>query len=123
VEKDWEARFADKQPGWTTLSGLIRTVPAKLAVVYWIIVILAFFAVQWAGFDMISIGAIPMAALTAPSSLLAMAITTSLPEAILRPLTSTVGTFFVFPVVCGGLNAILIFLLGLAIQHRCNRRT
>jgi hypothetical protein len=101
------------------------TTPAKIAAAYWIAVLLVFFAMQRAGFDMIGDGAIPIAVLTAPWSLLAIAATSSLSsalsQALLRPFVSTVGTLLVFPVVCGGLNAILIFVLGSAIQRRRNR--
>ena len=104
----------------------IRTTPAKIAAAHWIAVLLAFFAMQRAGFDMIGSGAIPIAALTAPWSLLAIAVTSSLSSApsqtLLHPFISTVGTFVIFPVICGGLNTILIFVVGLAIQRRRNRR-
>ena len=87
--------------------------------------LLTFFAMQRAGFDMIGNGAISIAAMTAPWSLLAIALTTSLSSAasqsLLHPFISTIGTFVVFPVVCGGLNVILIFILGSAIQRRRRR--
>lgn len=125
MEKDWEARFTDQHAGRPTISKSIRTKPAKIAVAYWIAMLLTFFAMQRAGFDMIGNGAISIAAMTAPWSLLAIALTTSLSSAasqsLLHPFISTIGTFVVFPVVCGGLNVILIFILGSAIQRRRRR--
>jgi hypothetical protein len=125
LEKDWEARFAERHPARPTLFQVIRTKPAKIAAAYWIAVLLVFLGMQAAGFDMIASGAIPIAALTAPWSLLVIAATGSVSsapsEALLRPFISTAGTFFIFPVLCGCLNAVLIFAVGSAIQRRRNR--
>jgi len=125
VEKDWEARFADPDSGRPTLRQLIRTKPAKIAAAYWGGVLLVFLGLQVAGFDMVGNGAIPVAALTAPWSLLAIAATSSLvsapSQALLRPLISPVGTFLIFPVLCGGLNAALVFVLVSAIRRRRSR--
>ena len=125
MEKDWEARFADQHAGRPTISKSIRTKPAKIAAAYWLAVLLTFFAMQRAGFDMIGDGAILIAAMTAPWSLLAIGLTTSLSSpasrSLLHPFISTIGTFVVFPVICGGLNFILIFTVGSAIQRRPRR--
>ncbi len=70
---------------------------------------------------MIGEGAIPLVALTAPSSILAFAITSSVSSgpfnAYLQPFISTLGTFVILVVVCGGLNAVLVFIAGSAIER------
>lgn len=125
MEKDWGARFADPDTGRSALRQLIRTKPAKIAAAYWAGVLLVFVGMQAAGFDMIGNGAILVAVLTAPWSLLAITATSSLSSApsqeLLRPLISPVGTFLIFPVLCGGLNSVLVFMLVSAIQRRRHR--
>jgi hypothetical protein len=125
LEKDWEARFGERHTTRPTLLQLIRTKPAKIAAGYWAAVLVVFLSMQAAGFDMIGNGAIPVAAVTAPWSLLVIAATSSTSstpsQALLRPFISTVGTFLIFPALCGGLNAVLIFTLGTAIQRRRHR--
>ena len=125
MEKDWEARFAERHTARPTLLQLIRTKPAKIAAAYWIVVLLVFFCLQAAGFDMIASGAIPLAALTIPWSLLVMAATSSMSsvpsQTLLQPFISTVGTFLIFPIVCGSLNAVLIFVLLSALERRRHR--
>ena len=122
MEKDWEARFAERHNARLTLLQLIRTKSAKIAAAYWIVVLLVFFGLQAAGFDMIASGAIPLAALTIPWSLLVIAATSSISsgpsQTLLQPFISTVGTFLIFPIVCGGLNAVLIFILLSALERR-----
>lgn len=126
VEKDWEARFAERHTARPSLLQLIRTRPAKIAAAYWIFVLLVFFALQATGFDMIASGAIPLAALTIPWSLLVMAATSSISsvpsQTLFQPFISTVGTFLIFAIGCGGLNAVFIFVLVSALERR-QRRT
>lgn len=126
MKKDWEARFKDSHPDQPTLLQMIRTRPAKIAIAYWIVVLLSFFGMQAAGFDMIASGAIPVAALTVPWSLLMIAATSSISsassQALLEPfISSTIGTFLILAVVCGALNAVLIFMLLSAIERRRHR--
>lgn len=89
-------------------------------------VVVVFVGLQAAGFDMIASGAIPVATLTAPWSVLLIAATSSVSsapaEAMLRPFViSTGGTFFLLVVVCGGLNSALIVMLASVIERRRNR--
>ena len=128
MEKDWEARFADKATGLARISQLVRSGPMMIAGAYWIAVLMAFFRMQHAGYDMIGTGALLIAYLTAPCSLLSFAIANSISlgpgEAQFRQfLTSDSATFVIFPVFGGGLNAALIFALASAIQryHRRSR--
>jgi hypothetical protein len=105
------------------LSQLIHGVPAKIAAGYWSLVLFAFFGMQAGGFDMIASGAIPVAVLTAPWSLVAIAVVTSClasdsARTTCQPLISAPGTFLVLPVLCGGLNAILVFVTMSAIQRK-----
>jgi hypothetical protein len=68
-----------------------------------------------------------MALLTAPWSILAIAVGSAPSLApwreMLRPVTSTAGTFVIFAGVCGGLNAVLIFALMSAFQLRKQRHS
>jgi hypothetical protein len=115
LEKDWEARFGDRRANRPRLSKLIRTRPAKIAAGYWLVVSLLFFVMEFADFDM---GAgVPVAVLTVPWSLLATAFGMSHPSAT-QPFVSPAGNFAIFVVLCGGLNAILIFVLFSALQRR-----
>jgi hypothetical protein len=127
LEKNWEARFADHHAGRTT-----RAKIAKIAAGYWIVVLLVFFAMQLAGFEMSGhdslLTAFLLAALTAPAGLLVFALAMSgafesllRPLALLGPLSPTIQVFLVLPVVCGGLNAIFIFVLLSAIQRLRHR--
>ena len=107
------------------LSKLLRTLPAKIALGYWTAVVLVFFMMLGAGFDMIGDGAIPVAAMTAPWSLLVIGMVTSpVPPhpAVLQSCISTVGTFVIFPVICGGVNACLLFGLFSVVESRRRRR-
>lgn len=128
MEKDWEARFADKGTGFARMSQLIRSGPMKIAGAYWIIVLMAFFGMQHAGYDMNGGGTVLTAYLTAPSSLLSFAIANSIslgpwgPQ-LRRFLMSDAATFIIFPVFAGGLNASLIFALASVIQHYRHRRS
>jgi hypothetical protein len=74
---------------------------------------------------MIGSGAIPIAGLTLPWSVLMMMAHPSLPADPSRPyhdpLVSSLGTFILLPLICGGLNAIAIYLLVGAIQRRRGR--
>jgi hypothetical protein len=119
MEKDWEARF-DPRLGRPSFLKLVPRRPVTVAGAYWIAVVVVFLVLKQIGYDMIGIGAGAIAALTAPWSLLAIAVTTSLSTSghhvLLRPLISTAGTFLLFPVICGGLNAGTVFLLGSVIQ-------
>jgi hypothetical protein len=80
---------------------------------------------QLAGFDMIGTGAIPIAVLTAPSSVLMMMAHPSLHLDPTRPyydpLVSSLGTFVLLPLVCGGLNATILYWLVSVIQRRRHR--
>src|SRR5579862_9705741 len=92
LDNDWEGRFTDQATGPPAISNLIRSTPTKIAATYWLAVLLVFFGLQRAGFDMIGDGAIPIAALTAPGSLLAIAVaistTSATSQALLRPFIS-----------------------------------
>jgi hypothetical protein len=94
-----------------TRSRLAWKKPAKIALGYWTGVSLLFLVMQAAGFDMIADGAIPVVGLTAPWSLLAIGLISSIgsdpPQALLSLTISPVGTFLILPVLCGGLNAVL----------------
>jgi hypothetical protein len=80
-----------------------------------------FFAMQGAGFDMIGSGAIPVAVLTAPWSVLMIALGSSpwsaQHQAALRALESPLVAFAVLAILCGGLNATLILTLPSAFQR------
>jgi len=99
--------------------------PAKIAAGYWIIVWLAFFAMQRAGFDMNGSGAIPVAALTAPWSVLVIALGSSpwsaQHQSAFHAIESPLGTFVIFAILCGGLNAALLLTLPSAFQRARKR--
>jgi hypothetical protein len=120
LEKDWAARFESRPAG----KGLDR-VGALVAGGYWVLTIVAFLMLQLAGFDMLGTGAIPMAVLTAPSSVLMMMAHPSLHLDPTRPyydpLVSSLGTFVLLPLVCGGLNASILYWLVSVIQRRRRR--
>ncbi len=89
--------------------------------------IVAFLILRLAGFDMIGHGAIFIAALTMPSSVLMLLAHPSLPPDPARPyhdlLASSIATFVLFPLICGGVNALAIYWLASMIQRRRHRRT
>jgi hypothetical protein len=118
VAKDREARLAQEPDP----QKFIRRTPAMIAVGYWLFTMLVFFGLQNAGMDMIGTGGIPMAVLTLPWSLLVIAMTSSASSApalsLLHSPTSPVRTFVLFPVICGGLNALAIYGLLIATGRR-----
>jgi hypothetical protein len=120
--KNWEARFADRPPA----TKLNRTA-ALVAGGYWLLAIAAFLILQGAGFDMIGSGAIPVAALTLPWSALMIMAHPSLPPDPSRPyhdpLVSSLGTFVLLPLICGGLNAFTLYWLVTAVQRWRKRKT
>jgi hypothetical protein len=89
---------------------------------YWLLAIVAFLVLQGSGFDMIGSGAIPVAGLTLPWSVLMMMAHPSLPPDPSRPyhdpLVSSLGTFVLLPLICGGLNAFTLFWLVSSVQRR-----
>jgi hypothetical protein len=115
-DKDWEARFESRRVS----RGVSRTALA-IAAAYWLLTLVVFFAMQVDGFDMLGEGALLIAGVTVPWSLLVIAMTSSASSApsgtLLRPFISPIGTFVLFPVVCGGLNAIAIFWLMSAVKR------
>jgi hypothetical protein len=117
LEKDWEARFENRPPA----KKLNRTA-ALVAGGYWLLVVAAFLALQGVGFDMIGSGAIPVAALTLPWSILIIMAHPSLPPDPSRPyhdpLVSSLGTFVLFPLICGALNALLLYWVVSVVQRR-----
>ena len=74
---------------------------------------------------MIGTGAIPIAALTIPWSILLMMVHPSIHPDPTRPyydpLGSPLGTFILVPLLCGGLNAIVIYWLVAAIVRQRRR--
>jgi hypothetical protein len=125
-EKNWEARFQDHRPRLPGQRRWFDPLAAKVAFVYWAFVVIIFLALQRSGGDMIGIGSYPVLLVTAPSSLLIIAITSSGPsdplayaEGLLSP---PVETFLMLPGLAGGLNAALIFLVLTWIQRVRDRR-
>lgn len=125
MEKDWDARFANRPKSRVTASEFLARMPTKVAAVYWMIVLILFFVLQSSGADMIGTGAVLVGLLTVPSSALVIAVTSSsafdASQATLQPFISSFGTFLILPVLCGGLNAALIFMLVAWIQRRRHR--
>jgi hypothetical protein len=64
VDKDWEARFAQKAQG-----KFIRKTPAIIAVSYWLFTMLKFFVMRRAGWDVTTDGGLLVAAVTLSWSL------------------------------------------------------
>ena len=111
---NWKLSFrAEHKLPWTA---------ALVAGGYWLLVVAAFLALQGVGFDMIGWGAIPVAALTLPWSILILMARPSLPPDPSRPyhdpLISSLGTFVLFPLICGALNALLLYWLVSVVQRR-----
>jgi hypothetical protein len=117
MEKDWEARFADRPPAAKPK----LTASLVVAGSYWALTIMAFLVPQFSGFDMIGAGSIPVAILTLPSSLLMFAAQPMFRLDAARPyhdpLVSSLGMFVLLPLISGGLNAFLIFATLSAIQR------
>lgn len=117
LEKDWGTRFENRPDR----AGLNRTA-AGVAGIYWGLTIAVFLALQSTGFDMIGDGAIPVAFLTFPwSVLLIMAHPTLHPDPSRPyhdPLVSPLGTFLLLPLLSGALNAVILYWLVAAIQRR-----
>jgi hypothetical protein len=87
----------------------------------WILVVVAFVALQHAGWGMTAEGADLAAAFTAPWSLVIIAgYVHSAPPASLLP--GTLGIFFLFPLISGGINSFIIYWLVYAIQRRRGRK-
>jgi hypothetical protein len=117
LEKDWEARFENRQA-----RGTLNRTAAAVACGYLALTIAVFITLQLTGWDMIGPGAIPVAVLTAPWSILViMAHPSFHPDPgrpTYDPLVSSLGTFMLFPIVCGGLNAIILYWLISVVQRR-----
>jgi hypothetical protein len=117
LEKDWEARFENRQA-----RGTLNRTAATVACAYLALTIAVFIALQVTGWDMIGSGAIPVAVLTAPWSILViMAHPSFHPDPATPtydPLVSSLGTFVLFPIACGGLNAIILYWLISVVQRR-----
>jgi hypothetical protein len=98
---------------------------AILAGGYWLFTILIFFWVKYAGWDVTTDGALPIAGVTLPWSLLVMAMTSSAISTPARDLVQTLisptGTFVLFPVICGGLNAATLYGLMTLIRQKRRR--
>jgi hypothetical protein len=122
LEKDWEARFANRR---STIK--LKHPAALVALSYWLLTILIFFVLQHAGWDMIGEGAIPIAALTLPWSMLVILAHPSLPPDPSRPyhdpLVSSLGTFILFPLICGGVNTLALYWIVGAVQRRRRRKS
>jgi hypothetical protein len=122
LEKDWEARFENRP-----VRGKFNRIAALVAGSYWVLMIMAFLLLQLAGLDMIGHGAILIAMLTLPSSVLMLLAHPSLPPDPSRPyhdpLASSFATFVLFPLICGGVNAFAIYWLVSTIQRRRHRKT
>ena len=116
-EKGWEARF-EERPGAFSPKRAFTKEAAAVSGVYWGLVLAMSFVLQVSGADLIGIGALPIAAVTVPWSLLAIAVGSRATQDQLSPLVSPLGTFIVFSVLCGGLNAVLIAVVWSAIQRR-----
>ncbi|GEM_PF-5031435 len=98
-----------------------------IAGIYWVLVLAVFFFSQRLGLNMTGHGSVPVILLTMPWSLFAL-LTWQLVELLpygaemLRPLNTALGMCVMFPVMCGGLNAILILATASAVQRRQRRR-
>jgi hypothetical protein len=117
LEKDWEARFENRRA-----RGTLNRTAATAACGYLALTIAVFIALQVTGWDMIGPGAIPVAVLTAPwSALVIMAHPSFHPDParpMYDPLVSSLGTFVLFPITCGGLNAITLYWVIRVVQRR-----
>jgi hypothetical protein len=116
--KDWAARFEKRAGAFSSIRQALTKEAAAVAGAYWGLVLAASVVLRLSGADMIGTGALPIAALTVPWSLLAIAVGSSATPDQLSPLVSPLGTFIVFPVLCGGLNAVLIVVAWSAIRRR-----
>jgi len=121
VEKNWEARFANRPP-----SRKFNRTAAFVAGGYWWLAIGAFLAMQNSG-DVIGLGGVLVWAVTLPSSLLIFAAGPLLrPDQNLAynsPVLHPLGIFVLFPLICGGLNSLLIYWLVGAIQRWRGRKS
>jgi hypothetical protein len=120
-EKNWEARFQQSGTFSSSIGQICTKEAAVIAGAYWALVLVVFLLLQSSGADMVGDGALPIAALTVPWSLLAIAVGSVAPQAQLHPLISPLGSFFIFPVLSGGLNAVLIAIIWSAIQRGRHR--
>ena len=122
VEKDWGARFENRP-----IRGKFSKIAAVFAGSYWALTITAFLILQLAGFDMIGPGAVFIALLTVPLSVLMFLAHPSLTLDPVRPdhnlLASSIGTLILLPLICGGVNALAIYWLVGAIQRRRRHKT
>src|ERR1019366_3174213 len=91
---------------------MVKTrLPFFAAGAYWITTVAVFVLFDLMGFDMFASGAIPVIAVTIPSSfLIALIFTASASVPFLKPILdplmiSTAAMFVLFPVLSGGLNA------------------
>jgi hypothetical protein len=103
MEKNWETRFTNRPIG--------TTLKTRLAIAggYWILIAVASLILKLAGIDSLAFG---LAALSLPSSVLF----------ILRTLSDSgyrkgPEMWVDFPLICGGLNALMIFAILSALQR------
>lgn len=98
-----------------------------IAGLYWLLVVAVFLLLQRLGFNMTGYGSAPVILLTMPWSLCAL-LTWQFVELLpygadlLRPLNTALGMCVLFPVLCGGLNTILILATASAMQRRRRHR-
>jgi hypothetical protein len=101
---------------------VFSTTSAKVAITYWIIVLSAFGVLQGAGFDLAGEGATPIVLLTVPWSLLlingSLSSSAGFSPQVIHKLESVLGIFVLFPILCGGLNAAVLFGLVSMVQKR-----
>jgi hypothetical protein len=121
VEKDWEARFANRPA-----HRKFNKTGVWAAAGYWWVTIGAFLVIQNSGLDVVGFGGILVWAVTLPSSVLIFAAGPVLRPDPNPPYDSPVlhplGIFVLFPLICGGLNSVLIYWLVGAIQRRRGRK-
>jgi predicted PurR-regulated permease PerM len=123
LEKDWEARFTDR-PARKRFSraGLL------LGGGYWALTIMVFLILQSTESNTIIPEALRIAAaLTLPWSVLMLTVAGPIllphpARPYYDPLASSLGTFILLPLICGGLNAIVIYWLVSIIQRRRHRK-
>jgi hypothetical protein len=111
MEKDWKARFADHPAQKPKLTAGIA-----IAGCYWALIIVVC-SIFFSGSDIRGIGAVPVAALTLPSSLFLYFLT----QPMLRDTAR--ANFVLFPLLCGGLNAFFIFAVVYVIQRLLSSKT
>lgn len=117
VERDWKARFGSQR----IRVRLSRAKRMAIAGGYWAALMVASFA-MWGGGWVIGEGSVLIVALTLPSSFFLLEAFNSFP--LSGPTSdlvhSTGGMFVLFPLVCGGLNALLLYGLFSLIRGRQN---